>query len=204
MAYLSHSIPSFKCFVRKNFLYNQERGHGEFVPAICFGVSSIKNRALGFHVMCDNGGVFWRLPLSALSHNQQAKDLEVGEAQLWDNISYNIAVTEYEFLKGREATLKPKSSIILKGSYLFTIDYAESDYAESADEHKCSHIFKGVDGNFYSLPNNRVLWKDSSFVTKGSKTPDWLVNTHIYYCETDKATEETDKYFYEFSENSDK
>jgi len=197
--YLSASIPSFKCFVRKEFLYNQDiKYKGQFEEGICFGVSSIKNRALGFHVMFNNGGVFWRLPLNSLAHKEDAKPITVGESQLWDNISYNISVTEYEFLKGREASLKTRSGKLHRSTYLFTIDYAESDYAESADEHKCSHILKAEDGNFYSMPNNRILWQDTSFVTKPS-VPDWKVNKNIYFCESNefKTLEEDDNFFYE-------
>ena len=196
--YLSSDIPHFEVLVRKEFLYNQESGHGEFESGVCFAVSSITNRALGFHVMLDNGAIFWRLPLNALVCDESAPVRQVGEAQFWDNISYNITVNKFNYIKDRACNFKIRTGIQLRGTYMFTIDYAESEYAESANEHKCSHIIRGDDGNFYSMPNNRVLWEDSSRITP--KIPDYKVNTHIYYAEDDRLTA-TDKYFYEMENN---
>ena len=34
MTFLVANIPPVKCFVRKEFLYNHERGHGELEPCV--------------------------------------------------------------------------------------------------------------------------------------------------------------------------
>lgn len=196
--YLSANIPHFEVLVRKEFLYNLESHKGEFESGVCFGVSSISNRALGFHVLLDNGAIFWRLPIHALAHKENAPEIKINDAQLWDNISYNIAVTKYEFLKDRQCIIKNKD---LYGTYLFTIDYAESEYAESADEHKCSHILRGSDGNFYSMPNNYLRWFDTSRI-KSIDTPiDYKANTHVWHCEQVNETANDGKYFYEIKKN---
>src|SRR5262245_42682763 len=124
MAYLSENIPHFEVLVRKEFLYNLEKGHGKFIPGKVFGVSCILNRALGFHVMLENGAIFWRLPLAAFCHKKSANNVAVQECQLWDNISYNISVTHYDFLKHCDANIKTRSGKTVKAEYLFTIDYA--------------------------------------------------------------------------------
>jgi len=195
--YISSSIPHFEVLVRKEFLYNLESHFGEYQSGVCFGVTSITNRALGFHVLLDNGAIYWRLPLHALAWDNNPSPIQISDAQFWDNISYNISVTKYDYLKNRECSFKVRSGKIVEGQYLFTIDYAESEYAESANEHKCSHIIKGYDGNFYSMPNNRILWKDSSRIKQ--EIPDYKINTHIYFAEEDVKSV-NDKYFYETEE----
>lgn len=196
--YLSSDIPHFEVLVRKEFLYNQERGHGEFESGVCFGVSSITNRALGFHVLLDNGAIFWRLPLHALCINEKAPKVDIAECQFWDNISYNITVNKYSYLKDRNCSLRTRSGRVINGTYMFTIDYAESEYAESANEHKCSHIIRGYDGNIYSMPNNCLLWACSSRIKQVK--PDYQANTYIWYVENDNLTA-TDEYFYEMKKN---
>jgi len=37
MSYIVASLPPIKCFVKKEFLYNFEKGHGELEPAIWVG-----------------------------------------------------------------------------------------------------------------------------------------------------------------------
>jgi hypothetical protein len=199
--YLSANVPHFEVLVRKEFLYNQEAHHKEFESGVCFGVSSITNRAFGFHVLLDNGAIFWRLPLHAFAWKDNANPLDISEAQLWDNISYNIAVTKYDYLKDRECKFKTRTKREIYGKYLFTIDYAESEYSESADEHKCSHILRGSDGNFYSMPNNYLRWFDSSRIKQINEPLDYKANTYIWHAE--KINEVTDNnFFYEIKDES--
>jgi hypothetical protein len=56
------NVPRFYCFLRKEFLYDGEAHHGELLNVCVFGAASIHGRALGFHVLTENGAVIWRLP----------------------------------------------------------------------------------------------------------------------------------------------
>ena len=40
------NIPYTKCWVRKEYLHDLERGHGEFVEAVIIAVKSVQGRAL--------------------------------------------------------------------------------------------------------------------------------------------------------------
>lgn len=72
MATLNVNVPRFYCLLRKEFLYDGEAHHGEFIHVCVFGAASIQGRALGFHVLTENGAVIWRLPLHALCHKAEA------------------------------------------------------------------------------------------------------------------------------------
>ena len=45
MSFLVANIPPVKCFVRKEFLYNQEQGHGELEPCVWITAKAIKGQA---------------------------------------------------------------------------------------------------------------------------------------------------------------
>ena len=47
MAHLIVNIPPVHCYIRREFLYDFEKGHGEFEPCIWVTVKSIRGWALG-------------------------------------------------------------------------------------------------------------------------------------------------------------
>ena len=65
MAYLNANIPVTYAQIRREYLYDLTRHHGEVEDCIVFGVSSITGRPLLFHAIMENGAVFYRLPISA-------------------------------------------------------------------------------------------------------------------------------------------
>ena len=40
MSYIVASLPPLKCFVRREFLYNHTKGHGELEPAIWVSIKA--------------------------------------------------------------------------------------------------------------------------------------------------------------------
>ena len=201
---LNIDVPHFNVFVRAQFLYNRESHFGQLIPGIVFGVSSITNRALGFHVMLNNGAVFWRLPIHAFVWKEiEYKQLnDVSQRQLWDNISYNITVNKFEFLKDKECNVFLDNKQ-LKAKYMFTVDYYNSEYSESPDQHKCSHILMVEDGTFASQPNNRILWLDKSWVKPPKERPDYKINTYIDYCEDSIDSVTENNYIYQVNNEKD-
>lgn len=133
MPELNCDIPVFECLVRNEFLYNFQRGHGEFSKAVPFAVASVPGRAVGFHCLLDNGAVYGRLPIHALTWAQpKTKPIEnVSELQLWDAPSEHISCITYDFLKeSRCHVLLPSGE--QNGTYMFTLDWWGSSYSESA------------------------------------------------------------------------
>ena len=65
MAYLNANIPVEYAQIRREYLYDLKKHHGEVEDCIIFGVSCITGRAFLFHAIMENGAIFYRLPISA-------------------------------------------------------------------------------------------------------------------------------------------
>ena len=65
MSYLNANIPVEYAQIRREYLYDLKKHHGEVEDCIIFGLSSIAGRAILFHAIMENGAGFYRLPISA-------------------------------------------------------------------------------------------------------------------------------------------
>ncbi len=65
MAYLNANIPIIECYVRGNYLRDQKDSHDKYFECTIFGFSSIPNSVPLFHFMMEDGGLWWRAPISA-------------------------------------------------------------------------------------------------------------------------------------------
>ena len=66
MSYLVANLPPIQCFIKKEYLYDFEKGHGEFEPCYWLTVKSIRGKALYFESYLTNyGAVYDKLPISA-------------------------------------------------------------------------------------------------------------------------------------------
>jgi len=207
------NIPPIECYIRKEYLYNLEKGHGELVVGTVFSVKSLQGHALLFQVMTEIGAVYDKIPISALVsfNNPDAPHLEFHVLQLWDSFSYNIEAVQFMFLKGKRCMVMLKNGERKEGIYRFTLDWQgdgsqslPTTYAEEPSQHKSCHVIELFDGQFCGYPNNRILWNEPSMVEKPFKTiPDYKLNMQLYHCESHdkwsamdkKGTE--DNYFYE-------
>ena len=200
MAYLNANIPPTYAQIRREYLYDGKKHHGEVEDCIVFGISCITGRAILWHAIMENGAVFYRLPITAFIQRgyepSTVPTKRLDELQLWNSFSYYPAVTVYDILSGQH------------GKYLFTVDFAhpesnilDTEHSEIPHEHKCAHIIALNDGNFAAQPNNRIIWDLPSFTVKDS-IPDWKVQTSEWNVEDSGKwqTEDTDKFFYEIEE----
>jgi hypothetical protein len=202
------NIPPIECYIRKEYLYNLEKGHGELVEGTAFAVKSLQGNALLFMVMTDIGAVYDKIPISALVpfEKPEAPHLEFHILQLWDCFSYQPHVIQFMFLKGKRCMVLLKDGTKREGIYRFTIDWSadmssgvSTSYAEEPSQHKMAHIIELLDGYFCAYPNNRILWAEPSMVSEPFKNiPDYKLNMQKYHCEShDKwATSDDDNFFY--------
>lgn len=203
MPELNSNLPVFEALVRNEFLYNFKKGHGEYTKAAVLGVASVPGRALGFHVLLDNGALYGRLPVHALVHTipETLKVENVSDLQLWDCPSEHISCIEYDLLKESKCHVylpgvAHSGQQTVFGQYMFTLDWHGSSYAESAGAlgWKSAHFVRLDNGYFAAQPNNRILWENPAFVKKLEK-PDYALMERVWKCEGAGTT--TDKYFYE-------
>jgi hypothetical protein len=191
MAYLIHNITPISVFVRKEYLYNLEHGHGEFTPGIWISVKSIQGKALYFEtLLTDYGALYDKLPISAFVWKTDHGDLlPLDTLQLWDCFDYDITVIKKPLLSKCEFFGKDKK--MHSGQYCFTIDTCHNqhsvldiNFSEGDPEHKSFNIIKLDNGQFAAQPNNRVIWRDNSLTPEQLLRPDFKVCTQNYSVET--------------------
>ena len=212
MAYLNANIPVMYCQIRREYLYDCKKHHGEVEDCMVFGIASMSGHALLFHAIMENGGIFYRLPISAfIQHGFDVKKvpgMRLDELELWDCFSYYPSVTVFGALSSQAGRYIGKDKKWYTGSYLFTIDWAhpesnivDTDHSEIPQEHKCAHIMALKNGNYAAQPNNRILWHISSFTVR-DEIPDWDVQTTEWTVEDSREwkTEDTDKFFYKIED----
>jgi hypothetical protein len=210
MSYLVANLPPVQCFVRKEYLYDFQKGHGEFEPCYWVSVKSIKGKALYIESYLQNyGALYDKLPISAYVWKTDVKEKELHPLdflEIWDAFSYNITVIKKSTLSGLNCRVFMKDKKFYNGIYMFTIDSCHSDpnelnvsLSETPNEHKSFNIIKMDNGQFAAQPNNRVLFYDQSLTPKGITTPDFKVSTKEFYCEDANkwATGDSDDFFYD-------
>ena len=65
MAYLNGNIPVEYAQIRREYLYDLKKHHGEVEDCIIFGISCMSGRAILWHAIMENGAIFYRLPITA-------------------------------------------------------------------------------------------------------------------------------------------
>ena len=77
MAFLVHPLPPMHVWVKKEYLYDLDKGHGELTPGIWISVKSIQGKALYFETLLTNyGALYDKLPLSAFVWKQDINQEE--------------------------------------------------------------------------------------------------------------------------------
>lgn len=204
MSYLNHNLPAFNCYIRDEYLYNHESGHGGHTPCHVHTVASIENRTPLFEAFLENGVNWTRRPLTAFCWKINAPVLPLDEQLYWDCFSPYIDVQVRARLIGLQADLLSASNARRIGRYMFTLDWSwenkavlDTNFSEMP-EHKCAHVFAGEDGNYFAYPNNRVVWFDYSWTrNRITKNPGYKIDTTIYSVENKRKTETSDHFTYD-------
>lgn len=214
MSYLVANLPPIQCYIRKEYLYDFEKGYGEFEPCYWVSVKSIKGKALYFESLLTNyGALYDKLPISAYVWKTDIIEKELlplDYLEIWDAFSYNISVIEKSTLSKLDVMVYMKDRNFYKGEYMFTIDSCHSEpnelnvsLSQTPNEHKSFNIIKLDNGQFCAQPNNRILFHDQSLTPKGITKPDFKVSTKEFICERGNkwSAGNSDDFFYDIEEN---
>lgn len=205
MPELNANVPVFDCLIRKEYLYDLQKHHGEYINGTVFGLASVYGRALGFHVLTEHGAQIARLPISALVFTQHEPHLPLHYLQLWDCFAYDVSITDFDWLHEMRVQVALRDQQIFDGSYMFTVDWFGNNDSEEPGEdgHKNAHVIRLDCGCIAAQPNNRIIWHEPSVITSPSnlhkgERPDYLINTHKWKCEIDSkwTTDDSYSYFY--------
>ena len=203
------NVPYIKCYVRKEYLYDLTRGHGEFEECVLLAVKSMQGKALIFEAYLPAyGACYDKFPLSAFVWRT---DIVESEQLPWVRLNYGMpshTTLPYgirRMLRNCDVEVYVPGKGKISGEYLFTIDSVHSDpnmvntsVAEVPSEHKQFNVGKLVNGQFFAQPNNRMLWYEQSLTPSTLKTPDFKVASKYYFCEQDSkwVFGDSDDYFY--------
>lgn len=195
MAFLVANLPPIKCFIRKEFLYDFEKGHGEYEPCVWVSIKSIAGSAFRIESYLPRyGALYDKLPLHAYVSRttdlEPLKFLPLDTLQIWDCFSYDMTVIQKAFLGSLSSRFYGKDKTWHEGHYLFTVDHASPDsnvidisYSEDPEDHKSFNFMELDNGQYAAQPNNRSIFLDASSNPKELKFPDFKVCTKEYVVE---------------------
>ena len=74
MAYLCVNIPHVDVYIKKEYLYDGQKGHGELVEGVWVTAKSIQGRALYFETYIpEYGALYDKLPISAFTWKRSTR-----------------------------------------------------------------------------------------------------------------------------------
>ena len=196
-----------RCFVKKSYFTKNVKDDNEFYNVYVFGIQSCSGQILTFHVMTDTGMIRSRVPLSEIYTSIPENDIPAHYKQLWDCFSETATVNRFEFLEGLRCEVVLRDKTKSWATYMFTIDWYDNASSEEPSDYKCAHVLKSDDGYLMAMPNNRIFWKDSNWVTKKfpNDLKDYKVDTEIPSVEsiTDRwVSEDTDCFYYDLNKDN--
>lgn len=212
MAFLNHNVPSITCYIRNEYLFNHTQGHGEFTPCDVHSVASMEKRVPLFEAFLENGVNWTRRPISAFCWKQDAPVRPLNEHMYWDCFSPYIDVQVRNRLANLRGTLIDWKGTKHLGTYMFTLDWGWENKAgmlntnfSETPEHKCAHVFKMDEGNFFAYPNNRTIWHDDAWVYKPiDANPGYKIDMTEYSVENTRSKIFTDNsYMTEFNDTGE-
>jgi hypothetical protein len=131
-------------------------------------VTSRPSRALHFEILCESGAKWANIPIHMLRLEKPEKPIhhQLQNLQCWDCHGWDFALFQIEYLREMACTYKTPSGDIIPASYLFTLDHTDNGFSLYPPEHKNFNVLRLEDGSGHiaAMPNNRILWKDASFV----------------------------------------
>ena len=199
------NIEPFYCYIKKEHLFAYESGFGEHERVCVFAARSVSNRATLFHVMNEFGAQRANVPISALVNRTDSPDIPLDFLQLWNCYGNEITVCKFNFLENARCKIIFKDKSFAWGTYMMTFDWENNTYSLTPHDYKNAHLIKLDNGCFALQPNNRILWRDSNFITKPidpSNMPKYKVDKQEFICErSDRWTSEhTDCFYYDMIE----
>jgi hypothetical protein len=208
MTQLICNLPNQKVYVRNEYLYDHEKGHGEFTEGHWVSAKSLPGRAFYFETFLpEYGALYDKLPISAFVSEPKTPtpDMSLENLQFWNCMDYGVTAVYKQFIGSMDFEVLTRDHGIIHGGYICTLDNYhasadEVDYstAEVPEEHKSFNLLELDNGQYCLYPNNRMRVYDNSLTPKEPKMPDFKVSTRYYQVENgfEYRLGDTDEYFW--------
>ena len=157
MSFLIANLPPIKCYIRKEFLYDFEKGQGEYVPCQWVSLKSIKGQAFRIEsYLTEYGALYDKIPLHGYCWKEiDGEPLPLDHLQIWNCMSYDITILKKSMIENLSCKFLSKDKRWINGQYMFTVDSASPDYntldighAQEAEDHKSFNFIKCDNGQF--------------------------------------------------------
>jgi hypothetical protein len=196
LAHLIANLPPIKCFIRREFLYDFQEGHGEYEPCTWISLKSIAGEAFRIESYLYNyGALYDKLPLHAYVWRTDVKESELlplDFLQIWDCMSYDIAILQKSHISGMRCRFLNKNKEWTWGVYMFTVDNCFPDsnildvgLSEDIEDHKSFNFIQCDNGQFAAQPNNRLIVLEPSSNPETLKFPNFKVATKKWSVESE-------------------
>jgi len=208
MTQLICNLPNQKVYVRNEYLYDHEKGHGEFTEGHWVSAKSLPGRAFYFETFLpEYGALYDKLPISAFVSEPKTPtpDMSLENLQFWNCMDYGVTAVYKQFIGSMDFEVLTRDHGIMHGIYICTLDNYhasadEVDYSTSEipAEHKSFNLLELDNGQYCLYPNNRMRVYDNSLTPKEPKMPDFKVSTEYYQVENgfEYRLGDTDEYFW--------
>jgi hypothetical protein len=157
-------------------------------------VTSIPSRCLHFEILCESGAKWARIPIHKLRWQNSGKRRNITidfngvlskakiavdiiehplhDLQCWDCHGWDFSTVQYEYLREMGCEYRTPDGRMIPASYWFTLDHTDNGFSQYPPEHKNYNLLLLEDGSgqIAAMPNNRILWKDDSFVKPNPET----------------------------------
>ena len=131
MSYLNANIPPIYCKIRKEYLYDLKKHHGESEDCVIFGITVYQD-VQSYLISCyQTVRVFGDCLSQRFSKNHMIEPkcqiCKYDELELWNCFSYWPSVTCFDWLDGLKGKFLGLDKKFYHGKYLFTIDWAHPE-----------------------------------------------------------------------------
>ncbi len=174
--------PYIPAYVRNEFLFDEQHGHGEYTECTIFGFRAEPAKVPMFQIMLSNGAQWARVPIHMLV-SKPCEQLGLENVVWWDSFSRYCTVHQFEFLRNHRVSCLGRDKVLREGVYQFTIDWCNGGWSEISDQHKNHHVIILDSGQFIAYPNNRCLWIDDSHI-KHTELPKYISPSKSYSVES--------------------
>ena len=215
MSYIIASLPPIKCFVKREFLYNFQKGHGELEPAVWVSLKALRGQVFRIESLLPNyGALYDKLPIHAYVWHDETYEtsglpsLPIDVLQLWDCMGYRFTIVEKIGLRNLGVKFLGKDKEWHFGRYMFTVDFCademalDTGFTETAEEHKSFNFIQLDNGQFAAQPNNRCLWYDQSLIPAQTKFPDFEAAQRLWTVDGSRKWAAGDDWFYDIEEKT--
>lgn len=174
-------ITSKFIWVDTNYTHEEPIGWAE---AQWVQICSIPDRAWGLNVIFREGGMLYRnVPPWAISFWPDGSSLLPEESQMWNCYSDQFTILECPHLLGRKCEILTCNGIV-DGEYLFQTTHLNDSYSTAPDQDKTMIWAVTTEGRLTIYPNNRVYFKDRSYILE---SPPKRLKLHEQIYEIDES-----------------